>query len=211
MGDIDSYCMARRYRILKGEDGTIDIVWPILSKDGPLALIAVRIPERHPFNCAADRFADEAVQTIKTHLAHRIDSVLVAEYVGGVLDRFANVWVANQDDSHQDFALVWNFMDSPRLLEAMGLPEDLLDRNFPYADLPGALPLTQRQQEGRDSRQKQADTSTLLYCLEALQDILSRRPGSLKLQISEETAISLLAIHGLSAATALEGFDRFPD
>jgi hypothetical protein len=211
MSIIDGLAPARAYNVPTTREAGATLIWPIISNDGPLALLRIDLEERPLYSTTSDTVANEAVTFLKTHLANKVENVLVAEYVKGELAMFSNVWVSDQSESHQEFALIWNYTLHTSLLEMRGLPQDLLDYPFPAEDLPPTLALTQQQQEGLEARTRAEDTSTLLYCLEGLQDVMSRRPHGIRIQVSEETAIGLLAIHGASAVRALEGIERFPD
>lgn len=193
------------------DEAKLSLTWPIIGCDGPAALIRIDASDTESARSCAAKLTEMAVSTIKQHLAYMLDSVLEAVYVDGQLHSFANVWVVNQDDSHQEFSLVWNYMSPESVLETRGLPLDLLDKQFSTEAIPGKLPLSQRQQEQMTAKQKHEDTSALLFCLETIQGLLRRSPNSIRVGVSEETAIGLLAIHGASAARALEGIQRHPD
>ena len=206
-----SLIQAVTYDIPVTDDSKVSLSWPIIASDGPLALIRIDLAVEQSLSFVVSNMTQNAVAALKRCLAYRVDSVFEVVYVAGELRSFANVWVVNQDDSHQDFSLIWNYMSPANVLETRGLPSDLLETSFAAHALPAGLPLSQRQQELIDAKQKTEDTSALLYCQETLQGLLARSPNSIKVEVSEETAIALLAIHGASAARALEGLDRFPD
>jgi len=206
-----SLIQAVTYLIPACNEARISVTWPIIGSDGPFALIRIDSLDSGSSRLDASSLTETAVATIKQHLAYMLDSVLEAVYVNGELVSFANVWVVNQDEGHQEFALIWNYISHGDVLESRGLPRDLLDAEFPISDLPDKLPLTQRQEDQMNARQKHEDTSALLFCLETIQGLLRRSPNSVRIGVSEETAIGLLAIHGASAARALEGIERHPD
>lgn len=186
------------------------MTWPIFTDDGCLAVVRAHLEDCQPYQNAAD-LTEKAVEALKRCLAHHVDSVMEVVYVGGALNSCAGVWVVNREDDYPRFDLVWNYMSVADLLSLRGLPEDFLEKSFSPAELPDDLALTKRQQELISARQKAEDTSALLDCLETIQDLLVRRPGFVRLAVSEETAISLLAAYGETAANALKGFARYPD
>lgn len=208
-GISDTY-LASTYAIPTTDNTRLAVTWPIFTDEGSLALIRIDFDDKSPRESASG-FTDKAVSTIKTCLAPHVDSVIEVVYVEGRLYSCASVWVVDRDDDHQKFDLVWNFIAPEDLLQARGLPDTFLQMSFSPAELPDALELNRRQQELLKARQRQGDTSALLYSLEAIQELLSRNPGAIRVEVSEETAIALLAIHGASAARALQGFDRYPD
>lgn len=199
------------YHLPGANEAKLSVTWPIIGCDGPFALVRSDFPDAHSAKYQAANVTESAVSIIKQNLAYMIDSLFEVVYVKGELQSFANVWVVNQDESHQDFSLIWNYMSAESAFKSRGLPADFLTTQFDSAELPSKLALSERQQEKMCARQKNADTSELLYCLEAIQGLLSRAPNSIKVSVSEETAIGLLAIHGASAARALEGLERHPD
>lgn len=211
MSNVDGLIQAKSY-LLQPQDGAeASLVWPVIARDGPLALIKIGLMERKPSSQISSRLTHQGVEFLKKHLAHRVDLVLVAECFGAELISLANVWVTNQDESHEQFDLSWSITSPGPLPEILGLPEDFLSIEFATAQPPDALALTQRQREGIDAKERIEDLSALLFCLETLQGVISRRPNAIDVKVSEETAISLLAIHGSSAARALYGLDRFED
>lgn len=202
---------AKQYEINGIEEAVASLIWPLHSQGGPVALIKVDLAYRGDYCTKTSNIADKAIALVKQHFVSKIDAALIIESVAGVPSTFAHMWVVNQDEAHQDFALIWNFVDHVDVLERMSLPPDLLDLTFVTAELPEKLPLSSLQAQRIDALQKSDDTSALLECLETIQDLLSRSPGKIKISVSDETAIALLAIHGAEAAQALEGVGRFPD
>lgn len=211
MTDAIGLVNAKQYKIKNIDDAVASVIWPIQSKGGPIALIKVDLAYRADYCTKTSCIANKAIALVKEHLVQTIDAALIIESVAGIPSTFAHVWVVNQDEAHQNFELVWNFVDHIDILKRLKLPADLLDLTFVSARLPKKLPLSRLQAERADALQKSADTSALLHCLETIQRLLSRSPGKVKVSVSEETAIALLAIHGDTAAQALAGVDRFAD
>lgn len=199
------------YHLPFDSEAKVSLTWPLMGADGPFALVRIDSPDVDSAVLDAGFLTERAVATIKQCLANMLNSVLEAVYVDGKLQSFANVWVVNQDESHQDFSLIWNYTSAESTLELKDLPRDILTTEFPVLPLPGKLPFSQRQKDHICAKQKHEDTSALLYCLETIQGLLRRSPNSIRVGVSEETAIGLLSIHGASAARALEGIDRHPD
>lgn len=210
MSGISDTYLASTYSIPTTDNTRLAVTWPIFTDEGSLAMVRIDFNDKN-LCASASGFTDKAVSTIKTCLAPYVDSVMEVVYVEGRLYSCASVWVVDRDDDHPKFDLVWNFMAPEDLLQARGLPDTFLEMSFSPAELPDVLELTRRQHELIKARQRQGDTSALLYSLEAIQEVLSRNPGAIKVEVSEETAIALLAIHGASAARALHGFERYPN
>lgn len=202
---------ARRYKVTGIDDAEAYLIWPITSNEGDLALIMVDLAYRSDFCDKTSKVTDLAIELVKQYFVPTINCALVMESVAGEPNNFAQIIVVNQDASHQDFGLVWNFVSHEGTFKQLGLPADLLEYPFVESPLPQKLPLTKLQRDHEDALQRQADTYDLLDCLNRVKELLTRNPGKIRMEVSEETAIALLAAHGQMAAEALEGIERFPD
>jgi hypothetical protein len=200
-----------KYKITGVGDADAYLIWPIDTAEGQIALINVDLAYRSDFCDKTSKVTDKAIEIVKKHFVPIVHTALVMESVAGVRNNFALVNVANQDESHQEFALTWNFVSQEPMFEHLGLPMELFDLPYVESDLPKPLPLSRLQRDHEDAVQKQIDTDDLLDCLYTLKDLLTRSPGKVRIQVSEETAIALLAAHGEEAVEALEDVQRFPD
>lgn len=202
---------ARQYTITGIADAEACLIWPIESNAGQLALIKVNLAYRADFCDKTSKATSTAIEILKKRFVPMLQGALILESVAGVRNNFAHVQVHGQSEEHQEFELAWSFVSHDDIFSQFGLPADLLEQRFSEGQLPRNLPLSKLQRDHQDSLQKQEDTESLLHCLETLQDLMTRLPGKIKLQISEETAIALLASHGAAAAEALVDLERFAD
>jgi hypothetical protein len=206
-----TFSAIHQYKITGIEDADAYLIWPIDTAEGQIALVNVDLAYRSDFCDKTSKVTDKAIGIVKKYFVPTIHTALVMESVAGVRNNFALVHVVNQDETHQGFALIWNFVTHEPLLEHLGLPLALFDLPYVESALPKPLPLSRLQRDHEDAVQKQLDTDELLECLCTLKDLLTRSPGKVRIQVSEETAIALLAAHGDDALDALEDVQRFPD
>jgi hypothetical protein len=202
---------ARQYTIDGISDAQASLIWPIESNAGQVALIKVDLAYRADFCDKTSNATSSAIEILKKHFVPMVNSALILESVAGERNNFAHVQVLGQSEAHQEFELAWNFVSHDDIFTHLGLPADLLEQTFGEGQIPRKLPLSKLQRDREDSLQKQEDSESLLHCLETLQGLMTRLPGKIKLQVSEETAIALLASHGSQAAEALVGLERFAD